>query len=598
MSAESTERLESLDALVHALSMGRKKIALLVGSALSMADKPGAPGVPGTTEMLKVAQRAVGTELQAKFEAAIAQDDGTQKYQHAMRFLLKWHDQQTVNQVVREAVLQSRLDPAASGVRPDQELDRDTPGWAPPAATRDLGRLVVAHRDRFGPILTTNFDPLLTIAIRQAGGRVSQTILHADGRLDAVRTESDDHAIVHLHGYWNGADTLHTKAQLTQERNHLKASIHTLLREYTLLVVGYGGWDDIITRALAECGYDTLANVDIVWAFYESKPEEIQHRYKRLFSSISSLYGRGWFREYGGINCHVLFKALHDAMDRRVGVSTRPALPIVASAPPAPSSPTIGDRGAVLPAPPHAPSVPSPAPEATVKRPRKARSVKAAKDATPPPESRPHTAWLLASLALVGVVGTLGHEWVTRAPERSPQGDRPGTGLDPVVRQPARVAPPPRTESPITLAPVPFGPPATLEALRTQNRVRLLVRSPQGIRTSEMPDRSYAFVSLDQAYLLRSARILEKSSAEAFEIHHLQGDAFCLVGYVQPTTAKALDMGRPVNVVMSPRATADRNQVVSIPFKRIVTIESRTDDGRRVLLLNLEESGRQAIWGP
>ena len=80
----------------------------------------------------------------------------------------------------------------------------------------ELRRLEICCND-FGSkfadtVLTTNFDPLIELGIRKAGGQYFRTALTTDGNL-AAGAGTVPH-ITYLHGYWYGTETLHTPAQL------------------------------------------------------------------------------------------------------------------------------------------------------------------------------------------------------------------------------------------------------------------------------------------------------------------------------------------------------------------------------------------------
>ncbi len=190
-----------------------------------------------------------------------------------------------------------------------QELERDTEAWHLPRASDQLGQLVVSFPDIFGrTILTTNFDPLIHISIRKHGGQAYYTVLQSDGNLQ--QTFSDGTHIVHLHGYWRGSDTLHTPQQLTQPRPLLKHSLARLIASSTLVVVGYGGWDDVISHTLTDLIADLGSTPDILWTFHENDDLRIQSTQSALLSSHSSGIHRGRVSLYKGVNCQTLFSDL------------------------------------------------------------------------------------------------------------------------------------------------------------------------------------------------------------------------------------------------------------------------------------------------
>lgn len=117
-----------------------------------------------------------------------------------------------------------------------------------------------------GPILTTNFDPLLEIAIRQAGGRHECQIIDADSRIRRP-ADSSTIGIVHMHGYWRRGNTLHTARQLSRPRRELAISLRETLRDKFVVIIGYGGWSDAFTKSLLKRIEEKDAlGIEIAWA--------------------------------------------------------------------------------------------------------------------------------------------------------------------------------------------------------------------------------------------------------------------------------------------------------------------------------------------
>lgn len=162
---------------------------------------------------------------------------GERIYQVAFTFLQGRRGQQTANEIVCKAVLAaqvSRTNTAkidfsdlASAETLCRALAANVSGWHLNPGTEALGTLIVNFSDAVGKtLLTTNFDPLLEIAIQKAGGQLYKTALDSDGNLG--QTEASGCHVVHLHGFWLGTDTLHTARQLGQDRPHLKDSLRLL----------------------------------------------------------------------------------------------------------------------------------------------------------------------------------------------------------------------------------------------------------------------------------------------------------------------------------------------------------------------------------
>ncbi len=310
------------DELVYRLTKGLEKreqeVVFLAGSGLSVPVTPGAPGVFSTNEIINlVRQEFAGDSAQLAFLTEALDLAKEKKYQAAFLFLQGRLGQAAANEIVRRAVLGARprdanLPEANASVRDlsDDDLrfiDFDQ-HWELNPGTEALGKLIAHYPKRFGKIvLTTNFDPLIEVAITRAGGEYFKTALHADGNLS--QTEARGCHVAHLHGYWYGSDTLHTVSQLQHSRPHLRASLASLVRNKLIVVSGYGGWDDVFTDALLDAVCDDAANPEILWTFYEKTPCVTEH----LESRISAGINRGRVSLYAGADCNVFLPRIYEA---------------------------------------------------------------------------------------------------------------------------------------------------------------------------------------------------------------------------------------------------------------------------------------------
>jgi len=323
--------LNSKEALLSALRSTEKPVAFLVGSPLS-ADSSGR-GVPGVDQMLDLIRAEVAhvaPEETARFEEEVQGSGGIAAYQAAFGWLQANISQDAVNHVVQQAVLQACRDPAAVETPDGQLTDGRPQHWHIPDATRALADLVCNSGEFFGgPILTTNFDPLLSLAVREAGAVPSRRVLDFDAALPRdVEEETDTRSIVHLHGYWRGSDTLHTPGQLRSQRPRLRASLQSLLRSHLFVVIGYGGWDDVFTAALAELLTVAQADVEVVWCFNETESALVEARYGSLLKAVEPAIARGRFRSYRGIDCHTIFEEIAQAVQGRPAVRPSGASPL------------------------------------------------------------------------------------------------------------------------------------------------------------------------------------------------------------------------------------------------------------------------------
>lgn len=298
-----------MERLTFGLKTGGKQVVFIVGSALtapSSIDQAGVPGVAGVIELIKA---AFDEDQRALLESQLVTAENS--YQEAFKFLIGRRGQQAANDIIRKAVAAARLVPdgpesglsyhlsSSTNDEVCRSFDNDFSGWFLPSGVKALGSLAAGYPETFGrTCLTTNFDPLLGASVRAAGGATFRTILHSDGRLG--QADGNGWHVVHLHGYWYGSDTLHTPRQLGQPRPQLKASLAHLIRDKTVVVVGYGGWDDAFTRALMDVVVDDSAFPEVIWTFRDKSPVVRPHLLRLLEPGLN----RARVTLYGGVDCH------------------------------------------------------------------------------------------------------------------------------------------------------------------------------------------------------------------------------------------------------------------------------------------------------
>jgi hypothetical protein len=332
---------------------------------MSMPAARGEPGVPGVEGMIALAREAVArTDKQnlSGFDTELERATAQERYQKAMSFLINYHGQEIVNEVVTLAVRQA-LKPGGPADADPGEEERDLDGWQIPPGTQRLADLLVRFPGRFpGPVLTTNFDPLLGIAVRRAAGQVARTVVDRDSGWGGIREQDGEQHpvdVVHLHGFWRGGDTLHTPFQLKAHRDQVQAELRHLLREQLVAVVGYAGWDDAFTNTLVALATDKYTKLNVVWAFHEKDPLRVLRRYGHLLKRVGPAAAVGRFRPYLDVDCNRLFQAVLGRLPSGTG-NAAPA--VAAEASPGPSPPqdhAVGPRLQVV-----NPSDPPPAPPA------------------------------------------------------------------------------------------------------------------------------------------------------------------------------------------------------------------------------------------
>lgn len=328
------ESRDLVDRLCNISNESGRAVTFLVGSPLSIPDDEGGHGVPGVSGMIDLIRcEFEGGDAETEFDQNL-EGKPASRYQRAFEFLHGRRGQEVANRIVRTAVWQaldinnwpSKL-PKRSPKNADPDickaLEDEVDAWGLPRAADILGNLLVTCSDTFGgAVLTTNFDPLIEVSISKHGGQFYRTVLHDDGKLG--QTVGKGTHIVHLHGYWYGYDTLHTPQQLGQPRRQLRSSLARVIETSTLVVLGYGGWDDVITKTLASLLSDSESNPEIMWAFHEDNTATIESSNKQLLNILGPGIGRGRVSLYRGIDCCSLLSEVYEKLKPSHPVASGP----------------------------------------------------------------------------------------------------------------------------------------------------------------------------------------------------------------------------------------------------------------------------------
>ncbi|WAS96370.1 hypothetical protein [Nannocystis punicea] len=330
-----------------------ENLVYLVGSPISASNRTDTPGVPGVVEMIeRVRAEFSGSALQ-RLDAKLTATP-TNKYQAAFLFLQQNKGQDAVNRIIQRAVLRARRESTAFPVVPNQidsiehcrALENDYEGWHLAPAVEALGRIIVSPKSANQPVvLTPNFDPLIKASIRRAGGQFHTIALHGDGSLPGF--DGQGCLVVHFHGDWYRTDTLHTPAQLGQERPMLSASLARLIHTRTLVVLAYSGWDDIFQRAMIGALRSGLATFDVLWTFFPTDQAIIERDFEPLLKVLQPGIDRGRVVPYKGIDVHTLLPRLAEKL-AAMRVSEVATAATVRRVPTPPTPPTrsfrVGDR--------------------------------------------------------------------------------------------------------------------------------------------------------------------------------------------------------------------------------------------------------------
>lgn len=319
--------------IAHTHRSKERNVIFLIGSAVSapVFDFVGVPMADSMVEAIR-GQFHDDPSSSEKLERELGAAGGL-AYQTAFRFLIGRRGIDTANRLIKTSVLRA-LQPSVRNALGDvlpnddqlKELEEQFDNWSINPALQALASLIVGAQDTFGTVaLTSNFDPLLSIAIRRAGGHVMRTALHDDGNVG--QTEGLGCHVVHFHGFWRHTDTLHTLQQLTQARPKLSASLRELLQDALVVPIGYGGWDDVFVRALVQAVGDEKATPEVLWCFRTSDSQSISEQYKQLIETLTPGISRGRVNFYAGIDCHLLLPRLCEVLGINQDIPRPPVPP-------------------------------------------------------------------------------------------------------------------------------------------------------------------------------------------------------------------------------------------------------------------------------
>lgn len=284
-------------------------ITLVVGAPISFdrENKSGVADVAGIIESIKFSFQNDSDGLD-RLNKAISRSDGN-SYQNAFSHVLGVRGARYANKIIRESVLKAYGKDGIESV--DDYMDDAL--WCLPPAVNAIGKLIASRPASFGhKVITTNFDPLLEVAIRRHGGSAFSSFYHRDGTPATSNAEGVN--VIHLHGFWKGSDTLHTPTQLKQVRPQLKSYLSGLLSKTLVVVIAYGGWDDVLGAAMESLVLDDAAEPEILWAFRNSDISHLELSEPALLDRLRPGIDRGRVQLYGGVDCHEILPMLAEEL--------------------------------------------------------------------------------------------------------------------------------------------------------------------------------------------------------------------------------------------------------------------------------------------
>ena len=261
------------------------QITLLLGSGVTAGVIPRVRGVLEIADSFAAGRNDEGA-LERALEQARAELVGARPidvYRAYRRVFTDWVSAGAFDVIAQQAVLKAYAapDPMESPLATHglgQRLERgvgegvenDRFSWQLPRGVEALGHLLTQVPEAFDHrVLTTNFDPLLEIAVRSAGGRAVSLPMDPRGTFGYSGGTDGAVRVFHLHGYWRptlhvrGPQLLHDPARIA-ENDLLTAATADLIRGDTVCVIGSSDWAGTLTAAIAAAA--RTRPVRVLWA--------------------------------------------------------------------------------------------------------------------------------------------------------------------------------------------------------------------------------------------------------------------------------------------------------------------------------------------
>jgi hypothetical protein len=185
-----------LDRLSDGVNESGKEVVFVVGSPITApygTSDFGVANVQAVVELIRDQFTGKPNRLSV-LDAELTKSDN--RYQAAFKFLSGARGQDAANKIVKQAVAGALI------AKPDQDwkdvicklsddqiadLDKDFGCWHLSPGAYALGQLIAEFPSVFGKaIVTSNFDPLIEVAISRHGGTSWRTSLPVDGSLGCV----------------------------------------------------------------------------------------------------------------------------------------------------------------------------------------------------------------------------------------------------------------------------------------------------------------------------------------------------------------------------------------------------------------------------
>ena len=286
------------------------QVVLLLGSGFTAAAIPGVRGV------LEIADRyaegrnddgALANALrQARTELGRAADIDV--YRAYRRVFTDWESIGAFDVIAQQAVLGAYTapDPMESplathglwqrvGLAMGEAVENDRFSWQLPRGVQAAGHLLTQEAATFDHrVVTTNFDPLLEIAVREAGGRAVSLPLDAHGEYGMPVGAAGAVRVYHLHGFWRptwnveGPPLLADPALLTGDGRELSEATARLIRGYTICVLGSSDWAGTLATAIRLVAARQQGHVRVLWGLRDADADRAAERSRWLSEVVGA----------------------------------------------------------------------------------------------------------------------------------------------------------------------------------------------------------------------------------------------------------------------------------------------------------------------
>lgn len=325
----------------HAAMSGEiKQVVFVFGAALSAPQGVEVHGVPGVAEFVRLIAKLLGND------GVGGDGNPAEQYQRAMAVLRDGRSAEAARTLVQQAVLRALKErrvqlPDDRPLTPDEigDIEFANPErWHLNSGLLALGQMLADYPRLFPVVLTSNFDPLIEVAVRVHGG-VGQSMDDPSAvrkGADAVRVCE----VVHFNG-WYQTDPLHSPWELTSRPSAAEA-ISRLLAGKIVVVCAYGGWDDPFCQALELLARDDVTT-EVHWACLAPR-EAIIDATRHIWQRLDGLLHAARAKFYAGVEIREFLQRLSTRLHAEVprGHFEPPSKPSAES--PDGEAPNVGHR--------------------------------------------------------------------------------------------------------------------------------------------------------------------------------------------------------------------------------------------------------------